>query len=115
MSKVKSQQLFLITRDWALAADDYQWILQHRVGADWKDRHFVRSKAGIARCLKRNGVRATKASQQALDALPETWTDWVWLEYEKRLAARRAAATSRQPKPRRSTRTEPADASTLHF
>jgi hypothetical protein len=73
----KASQLFLMTREWALATDDHQWILQKRVGGVWQDQRFVRSKAGIVRCMERDGVRPFKSAQRALDALPETWRDWV--------------------------------------
>jgi hypothetical protein len=86
----------LITRDWALAADDYQWILQERVGGAWRDRRFVRSKTAISRCFRRDQVRPTRAAQQALDALPETWSEWVWLEYEKRRSAARGTPVAPQ-------------------
>jgi len=67
-----------INGDWALAADNLQWILQRRRKGPhpWYGVSFVSSTKDIlARCMAEKGVPAQDA-KQALNGLPDTFAQW---------------------------------------
>jgi hypothetical protein len=81
--------LHRINERWALAADQLQWVLQHRQGVDkrsgkevWSGVLFVSStKAILARCMREKGVPAEDA-EPVLAGLPETFQEWSRASWE---------------------------------
>jgi hypothetical protein len=69
------------TKDWALASDKLQWILQRRrtrAGQEeWRPVSFVRStKQTLSWCMREKGVPAVEA-RQLLWGLPSTFDTWL--------------------------------------
>ena len=77
---------------WRLAYDSNQWVIQRRVGkprpgrsgsaavrdTGWKGISFIGSnKRVLRRCIREAGVVLTPEAQARLDALPETFQDFV--------------------------------------
>ena len=77
---------------WRLAYDRQQWVLQHRTGkprvrrlegytitdSGWRAVSFIGSeKRVLARVLGEKGVILTTEAQARLDALPETFRDFI--------------------------------------
>lgn len=74
---------FLILSDkWAIGADRLQWIVYRRRahtrrGGQWEPVSFVAcTKTVLLRCLREKGAVVTPSGEAALDALPDTFTEW---------------------------------------
>ena len=74
------ERQFAVSGDWALGADEVQWILyrkrsQKRGG--WNPVSFVRSTKDIlARCMREKNV-PDDDSAVLLAGLPETFDEWL--------------------------------------
>ena len=63
----------------ALGADDNQWLLLTAAGkaGRWKAVGFVRSsKQIVLRLIRERGLELSEEGGAALEALPETFTEW---------------------------------------
>ncbi len=71
--------LFLRLSDgWALAYDANQWIIQKRTGTRWRSISFIASKKHILwRCLEEKGAEITPEAKAALDALPDSFKEFI--------------------------------------
>jgi hypothetical protein len=69
-----------LSADWAVLADDRQWMLCRRrknANSGWKPLSYVASsKAVLLRCLREKGAVVDAQGQAALDALPESFRQW---------------------------------------
>jgi hypothetical protein len=72
-----AERVFAVAGDWAVGADEIQWILFRNRGLGrWKGVSFVRSTRGIlARCMREKGVELATAAQ-LLSGLPDTFDHW---------------------------------------
>ena len=75
-----TDRVFVHTCDWALGADEVQWILYRRrtrhAESYWQPVSFVRSTRDIlARCMREKGVEAETA-RSLLFGLPATFDEW---------------------------------------
>ena len=67
---------FKVEGNWALAADNLQWVLQRKNGDAWAGVSFVRSTKDIlARCMREKGMEPLIA-ERLLDGLPDTFEEW---------------------------------------
>ena len=69
---------------WALGHDLLQWILMRsknrRGQRDWQPVAFIASTKTVLRCcLREKGVEATSEAEAALDAMPDTFKEWLRL------------------------------------
>jgi hypothetical protein len=74
-----TEKQFARSGNWALAADDNQWILQRRRFANgpWGSVSFVRSSRDVlVRCMREKGCPPEDATQ-LLTGLPETFAQWA--------------------------------------
>ena len=75
---------------WRLAYDSNQWVLQCRrqaprsgnshgiADSGWRGVSFIGSEKRVLwRCLREKGVALTRAAQSRLDALPETFLEFI--------------------------------------
>ena len=69
-----------LSADWAVLADDQQWMLCKRrknANSGWKPLSYVASsKAVLLRCLREKGAVVDAQGQAALDALPQSFREW---------------------------------------
>ena len=62
---------------WRLTADTQQWIVKKFAGSKWRSIAFVGSnKAVLRRILREAGVDVAPSALDALDRLPERFTEW---------------------------------------
>lgn len=75
-----TDRVFTTAGDWAVGADNLQWMLMHRTtrrGKEaWNPVSFVRSTRNIlARCMREKGVEPCTADL-LLAGLPDTFDQW---------------------------------------
>jgi hypothetical protein len=74
-----TDRVFAIAGDWAVGADELQWILmRRRMGSQqgWRPVSFVRSTRDIlARCMREKGVDVDTADL-LLAGLPDSFDRW---------------------------------------
>ena len=71
-------QFLRLSENWALAYDKNQWIVQHYMRPKWRSIAFVGSNKGVLmRVLKEKGAKVAPEARAALDALPETFREWI--------------------------------------
>jgi hypothetical protein len=74
-----ADRVFASVGDWALGADEMQWILMRRRSREhggWKSVSFVRSSRDIlARCMREKGTDEDTA-RLLLSGLPDTFDLW---------------------------------------
>jgi hypothetical protein len=69
-------RLFATSGDWALGADNLQWVLYRRRGDGWRAMSFVSSTRDILeRCLREKGCPEADRAV-LLAALPPTFRQW---------------------------------------
>ncbi len=74
-----------LSEKWALAYDENQWIVQKRKAPSktggacrWAAVSFVASnKADLWRVLREKGAEIDPAARAYIDAMPETFREWV--------------------------------------
>ncbi|MDA1023660.1 MAG: hypothetical protein O2817_10015 [Proteobacteria bacterium] len=63
---------------WRIVADTLQWIIQRKQGKKWRSIAFIASSKGVLnRVLREKGAEITPEGNAALDALPESYKEWV--------------------------------------
>ena len=82
-----SDRIFLhLGDDWALGYDKHQWMLlrgrKWRSQRKWQPVAFVAStKRILRRELRRNDVNLTSEASEYLDAMPDSFREWLhWYE-----------------------------------
>ena len=80
---LKADRVFVTAGDWAVGADELQWILfrrrSQRLGG-WIGVSFIRSTRDIlARCMRERGVDDDTA-RLLLSGLPDTFDEWKSLQ-----------------------------------
>jgi hypothetical protein len=79
-----TDRIFALASDWAVGADELQWMLmRRRMGArpGWYPVSFVRSTRDIlARCMREKGVEPDTAAL-LLSGLPDTFDQWKTLQH----------------------------------
>jgi hypothetical protein len=75
-----TDRVFATAGDWAVGADELQWILLRRKtrksGPYWNAVPFVRSTRDIlARCMREKGVDE-RSARLLLSGLPDTFDQW---------------------------------------
>ena len=75
-------KILAATEDWAIGADEVQWILyESRVGSlPWRSIAFVRSTREVLECrMREKGVGSTSRAF-LLSRLPDTFDEWKTLQ-----------------------------------
>ncbi len=92
--------LFLrLSEKWALAYDNAQWIVQRRKAPSktggpcrWAAVSFVASnKADLLRVLREKGAEIDPAAREYIDAMPDTFREWISMPPERRFKAGHSA------------------------
>jgi hypothetical protein len=90
-----TDRLFATAGDWAVGADELQWILYCRRSlrhGGWKAVSFVRStKEILARCMREKGTDEDTA-RFLLSGLPDTFDQWKSLQTSSHNPSRQRAA-----------------------
>jgi len=78
---VVTEPFLVLTDRWRVAADDLQWILQHRTSNGiWRGVSYVTSaKRILERCMRETGVplgELNPSAYAALKRLPDTFQQW---------------------------------------
>ena len=78
---MRNRITFLFTLDakenWALGADNQQWMVMRWKRPDWRPVSFVASKKRVVmRVLDEKGIALTENAITRLNALPERFLDW---------------------------------------
>jgi hypothetical protein len=71
------ERIFAVSGEWAIGADNLQWILYKKVNNErgWRPVSFVSSSCDIlARCMKENGCGLD--AEVLLLGLPATFAEW---------------------------------------
>ncbi len=81
-SESKDQIIFQLSDISALGYDRLQWMVMkarnRRGQREWRPVSFVIStKAVLLRCIAENGAQPTPEAQVRLDALPDTFKEWL--------------------------------------
>jgi hypothetical protein len=67
-------RLFATSGEWALGADNLQWVLYRRIGDGWRAMSFVSSTRDILeRCMREKGCPDRAG---LLAGLPPTFRQW---------------------------------------
>lgn len=78
-----TERVFVALNEWALGADELQWILYQRRSKEnggWKSVSFVRStKEVLARCMREKGADEDTA-RFLLARLPDTFDQWKTIQ-----------------------------------
>ena len=88
-------QFLRLSENWALAYDKNQWIVQKRTAPSktggacrWAGVSFVASnKADLWRVLREKGAEIGPAAREYIDAMPETFREWILMPPERRFKA----------------------------
>ncbi len=86
------RQFLRLSEKWALAYDNAQWIVQRRkapskTGGEcrWAAVSFVASnKADLLRVLREKGAEIGPAAREYIDAMPNTFREWISMPAERR-------------------------------
>ncbi len=88
--------LFLrLSEKWALAYDKNQWIVQRRKAPSktggacrWAGVSFIGSNKDILwRVLREKGAEIDHAAREYIDAMPDTFREWISMPPERRFKA----------------------------
>ena len=94
--------LFLrLSEKWALAYDKSQWIVQRRKAPGkkggerkWAAVSFVASNKDILlRVLREKGAEIDPAAREYIDAMPDTFREWISMPPERRFKAGHSVMT----------------------
>ena len=93
------RQFLRLSEKWALAYDKNQWIVQRRKAPSktggacrWAGVSFVGSnKAVLLRVLREQGAQVDPAAREYIDAMPDTFTEWISVPPERRFKAGHSA------------------------
>ncbi len=85
-------QFLRLSEKWALAFDKNQWIVQRgkalgKKGGEcrWAAVSFVASnKADLLRVLREKGAEIDPAAREYIDAMPDTFREWISMPPERR-------------------------------
>ena len=88
-------QFLRLSKKWALAYDNAQWIVQRRKAPGkkggecrWAAVSFVASNKDILWCvLREKGAEIDPAAREYIDAMPHTFREWISMPPEKRFKA----------------------------
>ncbi len=88
-----------LSEKWALAYDNAQWIVQRRKAPGkkggarrWAAVSFVASnKADLLRVLREKGAEIDPAPREYIDAMPDTFREWISMPPERRFKAGHSA------------------------
>ena len=112
---MSDQQFLELTRNWALAFDVRQWVVQERHGLNkdgsehWRGRKFVASsRADLLRCLDELGLVPTPEGKAALDQLPETFGAFLAQQGVDRPSEDMRSLGYRRPRPSKQKHHAPA-------
>ena len=94
-------QFLRLSEKWALAFDKNQWIVQRgkalgKKGGEcrWAAVFFVASNKDILwRALREKGAGIDPAAREYIDAMPDTFREWISMPPERRLNAGHSAMT----------------------
>ncbi len=96
-------QFLRLSENWAVAFDKNQWIVQHYMRPKWRSIAFVGSNKGVLmRVLKEKGAEIDPAAREYIDAMPETFREWISMPPERRFKAGHSAIGRTAPAPERS-------------
>ncbi len=93
------KQFLRLSKKWALAYNKNQWILQHRMtpgkkGGEcrWAAVSFVASNKDILwRVLREKGAEVDPAAREYIDAMPDTFREWISMPPARRFKAGHSA------------------------
>ncbi len=93
------RQFLRLSEKWALAYDKSQWIVQKRKAPSkkggacrWAAVSFVASnKADLLRVLREKGAEIGPAAREYIDAMPNTFREWISMPPERRFKAGHSA------------------------
>ena len=96
---VADRQFLRLSENWALAYDNAQWIVQRRKapskkGGEWRwvGVSFVGSSKDILwRVLREKGAEVDSAAREYIDAMPDTFREWVSVPPARRFKAGHSA------------------------
>ncbi len=96
---VADTQFLRLSENWALAYDKNQWIVQKRKAPSkkggacrWAAVSFVASnKADLLRVLREKGAEIGPAAREYIDAMPDTFREWISMPPERRFKAGHSA------------------------
>ncbi len=85
-------QFLRLSEKWALAYDNAQWIVQRRKAPSktggacrWAGVSFVASNKDILwRVLQEKGAEIGPAAREYIDAMPDTFREWIAMPPERR-------------------------------
>ncbi len=89
------RQFLRLSEKWALAYDNAQWIVQRRKAPSkkggacrWAAVSFVGSNKDILwRVLREKGAEIGPAAREYIDAMPDTFREWISMPPERRFKA----------------------------
>ena len=92
-------QFLRLSENWALAYDKNQWIVQKRKAPSktggacrWAGVSFVASNKDILwRVLREKGAEIDPAAREYIDAMPDTFREWISMRPERRFKAGHSA------------------------
>ena len=92
-------QFLRLSAKWALAYDTNQWIVQRRKAPSkkggacrWAGVSFVASnKADLLRVLREKGAEIDPAAREYIDAMPDTFREWISMPAARRFKAGHSA------------------------
>ena len=81
----KDRIIFQLSDKWALGYDRLQWMVmrarKRRGQREWRPISFVDTEKTILfRCIREKGVQPTPEAQAKLDALPDTFKEWLAMQ-----------------------------------
>ena len=96
---VADTQFLRLSEKWALAYDKNQWIVQRRKAPGmkggkcrWAAVSFVASdKDVLLRVLREKGAGIDPAARDYIDAMPDTFREWISMRPERRFKAGHSA------------------------
>ena len=94
-------QFLRLSKKWALAYDNAQWIVQRRKAPGkkggerrWAAVSFVASNKDILwRVLREKGAEIDPAAREYIVAMPDTFREWISIPPEKRFKAGHSVMT----------------------
>ncbi len=98
-ARVANRQFLRLSEKWALAYDKNQWIVQRRKALGkkggecrWASVSFVASNKDILwRVLREKGAEIDPAAREYIDAMPDTFREWISTPPERRFKAGHSA------------------------